>query len=335
VRSFIKFHRRGCTVLVLFVDEGVVAAFHATYGDEHDVQIVSTTPFLPNLKLRDCGAAIFRKELLARWLDDQQRLAHGVAPFRFVMMADTRDVFFQTDPFDPMETLSPAVRNALDTSKDASALFLVAERFDAASVDLYNPIVYGFQERFGGGSCGNRSLHWAFGLQVSPLLKKSYAGWDSHGGAVEPLPVVCSGMYLGTFWAMRDMLFVLSESLVSRVDGDPEACNASPLDQGMFNCLLYGGFQHSKFPHDVVLLNPATQPYTHMFRSDEDIRFGDDASSSDDFSFVRTCPNTPRRWAEGTAAPPSRPYAAVHQADRHGELYFYASEVLVAPKERR
>jgi hypothetical protein len=394
VRTFVKFHKRGCTRLLLFVDEELLAAYQSAYGSEEDVELVSTLPFSASLKLKDCGTVVYRTELLAAWLDSEHEhynsplndapagpAAGGAVvdaapqataaagggtttqssqppppPFRYVMVVDTRDSFFQTDPFEPVADVvrgsSSVPPDSPTTHSPPSAVYLIAERFDQSSIDLYNPIVYEFNERLAGGSCGQPAVHWSFRLQLAPIpppppppgksskrrrQAPAAAGASSTSkGAwapVEPLPVVCLGMLFGTYHAMRDLLHLLAQSMIARIEGEPQMCGV-PIDQGMLNCLVYGGLAHAKYAHDVVLLNPYTQPYTHSFRSNEEIVFGAAAKTSENYKFIQTCPRVPRRFARGPGQSSSlqkrraRPFAVVHQADRHSELYFYATEVL-------
>ncbi|CUE73634.1 Hypothetical protein, putative [Bodo saltans] len=285
-------------------------------------------------------------------------------PYGFVMIVDTRDAFFQGDPFEPVEKIAQSSSESTDAAR--SAVYLIAERFDGSSIDLYYPIVYEFNERLAGASCGQAAVHWSQRLQVAPIptphpttVHRKVSPRGKNGGdleriaaarkgrgewtPVEPLPIVCSGMLFGTYHAMRDLSHLLAESLIARLSEDQQLCGA-PIDQGMLNCLLYGGLAHANFGHDVVLLNPYTQPYTNLFRSHEEMRFGDDANSSFGFKFLQTCSSTPRRFAQvsakkihGTVQSPlqgvSRQFAVVHQADRFSELNFYVTEVLTQNDE--
>eukprot|EP00455_Lapot_gusevi_P017123 TRINITY_DN19054_c0_g2_i3.p1 TRINITY_DN19054_c0_g2~~TRINITY_DN19054_c0_g2_i3.p1 ORF type:complete len:215 (-),score=15.21 TRINITY_DN19054_c0_g2_i3:84-704(-) len=76
--------------------------------------------------------------------------------------------------------------------------------------------------------------------------------------------------------ATRHLLaFEAADGATEAVDASheiPSACGTSN-DQGMLHCLGMGGFDNVRFPHDVVMLNPDTHPYTHMFRFPSDIQF--------------------------------------------------------------
>lgn len=387
VRSFVKFHKRGCTKLLLFVDEELLPSYQAAYGTLEDIEVLSTRPLMSSLKLKDCGVAVFRTELLARWMDSNSEVeerdrtaATGEAvgqspqgtatpqpsgqrttppPYRYVMMVDTRDTFFQSDPFKHVEGLSQKSSSAKVASPSRSVVFVVAERFDAASLDLYNPIVFDFHERLAGASCGLAAVQWSYRLRVAPIPTPSSVDRAAHKGgtnkvdadgrargavgsgewaAVEPLPIVCLGLMFGTYDAVRDLLHLLAESLVARIVDDPQLCGVN-IDQGMLNCLLYGGLAHANYAHDVVLLNPYTLPYTHGFRSYDEIAFGKDAVSSSGYKYLQSCQKTPRRSGRYDRPTESSPlaqhhhFAVVHQADRMPETYFYATEVLTQSEE--
>ncbi|CUE73627.1 membrane-associated protein, putative [Bodo saltans] len=363
VNTFAKFHRRGCTKLLLFVDEERLASYHRAYGHYEDVDVISTDAFLSSLKLKNCGTNVYRVELFAAWLQQQQQGEGNLTPpYHYVMMVDTRDSVFQTDPFDPLPEIAQRVSSSLPSSSSrllnstaaatthhhSPAVFLVAERFDAASIAIEDPTFFEFHEKHTSESCGRAAFHWSFRLKLSPVLAPQGFAHKRRRDAdgltpVDPLPIVCLGMLFGTYHAMQDLLQLLGESLIARIENDARMCGAL-MDQGMLNCLLYGGLSHAKFAHDVVLLNPYTQPYTHAFRTKSEIFFGNDAASSNNFQFLQTCPHSPKHNDVSFATPPnhdddypkSRPYAVAHQADRTPGLEFYTSLVLPrgAPGDR-
>jgi hypothetical protein len=113
---------------------------------------------------------------------------------------------------------------------------------------------------------------------------------------------------------------------------------------GMLHCLGMGGFDNAQFAHDVVMLNPDTHPYTHMFRYESFIQFnapGAPRGSDDRFgnAFVYPCAESQRSELQRNSSSSLRergmtlpkrplPYSVIYRSERAPEYNAYVTEIL-------
>jgi hypothetical protein len=347
VNTFAKFHTRSCTQLYLFVEDQQRAAYNATFGGEPDVVIVAIDALRSTLRLRSCGVVHWRKELLHEWLLLKERSEEDAHWLRYVMVVDTRDAHFQADPFEPLRTMVPEVRGRLDAVKRSSpraagagVLYLLPERFEAGSASFLDSVMFVLRDR-SVETCGDGAYQWGLQQPLRPLLPavmdRAEAESQLRGAyPLEALPYLSTALYFGDYAAMKATLKLMTDSMGACASGS-SPCGTSN-DQGMLHCLGMGGFDSVKFAHDVVMLNPDTHPYTHMFRYSSFIQFYEPGAQASPGhlgnAFVYPCAESQRSrsFNKGRVtvneSDQVAPYAVVHESEYEPEYHFYIAESL-------
>ncbi|CUG38882.1 membrane-associated protein, putative [Bodo saltans] len=337
VNTFAKFHRRSCTQLYLFVDEGQRGAFNATYGGEPDVVIVGIDALRSTLKLQSCGVVQWRKELFYEWLLLKERSEEDANWLRYVMVVDTRDAHFQADPFEPLRAMVPEVQRRLErvqrsSTPAAGVLYLVPERFEPSTETFFDAATFVLRERIS-DSCGDAAYQRGLEQPLTPLLPAALQS-SGEGYPLSSLPYLSSALYFGDYCAVKASLSLMVQSMSATATTTP--CGTSN-DQGMLHCLGMGGFDNVRFPHDVVMLNPDTHPYTHMFRFPSDIQFYEPGAprGRQANAFAFPCARSQRSKifgnlrvslddTDGDVAP----YSVIHETEYAPDHHFYVTDVL-------
>ena len=313
------------TVLVLFVSDaaayaqalgGNVTTAAGRPNGQARVELVDVAQLMPLVKLaQHCGPAEYRFELLAVWLtsppppsqlsNGEQKSGGGggkrrnVDRFDYLLLIDSRDAFFQADPFSALRAdFVPSVAATTDSPSpsqlDRPRDFVVdiAEAFYAGSEDLILSVVYGKNQEWLKTVCGKscfvhvteRTLGSGGGsnLTLSPL-----------GG--EAMPFVNSGQVLGSAQGMLDLFVLMSDSMHSGWD-DRRSCLP---DQAVMMLLFAGGFSVARFPHLVGFLTAERSRFRNLAASPSHLRW-----------------NENRRLVNCNG----EVYAVVHQLDRHPNL---------------
>ncbi|CUG38741.1 Hypothetical protein, putative, partial [Bodo saltans] len=227
---------------------------------------------------------------------------------------------------------------------DAGVLYLLPERFEAGVASFFEAGIFELQRQRVSDSCGADAFDWGLNVSLAALLPiDASSSSEAHAAHVsrplETLGLINSGLYFGDYTAMKAALKLLADSMAgcgsSNVSTSTTACGTSN-DQGMLHCLGMGGFDNVRFPHDVVMLNPDTHPYTHMFRFESFIQFyepGTPREVNDRFenAFVYPCTKSVRTQISRRKSDDHisvGPYAVVHQAEYESHYNFYVMEKL-------
>lgn len=333
LNTFRKYHTEGCTKLYLFVLAEHVEAFS---HEGPDVIPVSVSKYRDGLlRTAKCKLLKTRKEIIYLWLKENlisqiKTASSGTAirPFRYAMMIDSRDLFFQADPFESIARIDAALRQS-STSSSSNA----NSRDDEGSgFMLFPPEVAWFGEMewtFRGGFAFN--MRWvleAFGysfthrmfrevLPVTKCLNLHNKSRSDDAAAFPctslPIPIICGGIYAGTAMAMLDFLKLLVNAMSARPAKQQDCHN----DQGMMNGLLGGGgFALAGFPHQILLSNPYSTWATHRPRRGT-VRWafeeGEDDIKNNAKNVTRPLPQLQNCHGE--------PYAVVHQLDRFPAIW--------------
>jgi hypothetical protein len=234
--------------------------------------IVDTQLYLPTMASKHCGPAEHRCEVMYRWLRDDP-VAHTFGHF---FMIDSRDVYFQRDPFEALFAM-PEYRAVMKAgAEDAEFVGDVPEELLLGSEDTVYPWLT------------HHVAGWisiTFNKNVYRLLEPLTIGPLKEG-----MPLVNSGLMFGTRRAVRDFLYTVSET----VNTVQPWCIA---DQVVLWALVGGAFALAGFPYRFVLMNPESTPFRNCPRGSFSIRF-----AGEDNRFLVNSRN--------------ESYAIVHQLDR-------------------
>ena len=280
VSSFLRYHshRRGCTKLVLFVEH--VDKNRELKKHNPDVILVSMPDWKRKMRLAHCQYAIMRPELLYLWLKEEgSKLNPG-----YVFAVDSRDTFFQQDASIALLTLIEPLK--LEIADHGGQFFaVIPEAHYSGVADVFNDAPFTWHRQW---------LHEIFGVRFHRAFSTLRLPRTE-----DPFPILCSGLYLGTFAAMLDGLFLFARTI--------DTLGYCAPDQGVFNGMVAAGFGISGYPHASLLLNPYRTPFTQNLRRQYDVRWNTSTKE------VVNCNG--------------EPYAMAHQLDRHKEVWRIAREV--------
>jgi hypothetical protein len=168
---------------------------------------------------------------------------------------DTRDAFFQRDPFAALDDMKSAMDDSLEHTHlqnpehpghlvKHNFLLFPAERFFLGESDFLQNGPYMWNRKW---------IVQTFGLPFYHALSRASIRGD--GGDVM-FPILCGGLYAGSVEAMIDFFDLFVESTL--VLG---GCGTN--DQGLLNGLVAVGLFASRFPHPVFISDPYTSLFTN------------------------------------------------------------------------
>jgi hypothetical protein len=217
-----------------------------------------------------------------RWLRDDP-VAHTFGHF---FMIDSRDVYFQRDPFEALFAM-PEYRAVMKAgAEDAEFVGDVPEELLLGSEDTVYPWLT------------HHVAGWisiTFNKNVYRLLEPLTIGPLKEG-----MPLVNSGLMFGTRRAVRDFLYTVSET----VNTVQPWCIA---DQVVLWALVGGAFALAGFPYRFVLMNPESTPFRNCPRGSFSIRFaGEDNrflvnSRNESYAIVHQLDRSQNAWSQSHA----------------------------------
>ena len=276
VATFLRFSNAACTVFVIFAtNRSVYADVLEQYPQR--VMMVNMSAYLPTMGGKDCGPGEHRAEAWYRWISQDP----AAAEFGHFFMIDSRDVYFQRDPFDALFAM-PEYATVLQPAGEFVGD--VPEEFLFGSEDTVFPFFHHIVAGW---------VNSSFNKTVYDILQPL-----TIGGVSEGLPLINSGMMFGTAAAVRDFLEILSGTVMSILPW----CIA---DQLILTLLYAGVFQVCGFPHKVVLLNPESTPFRNLPRGQASLRFNGRFvvnSLNETYAIVHQMDRYPEMWKMTFAA---------------------------------
>jgi hypothetical protein len=322
LNTFDKHHTKGCTKLYLFVQAEHVEAFS---HEGPDVIPVSVNKYREGfLRTAKCKLLKTRKEIIYLWLKENlldqvsraSTSAGALRPFRYAMMIDSRDLFFQADPFESIARIDAALQRSSNAGTETGGFMLFPPEASA-----FGEMSWSFR---GGFEFNMRWVLEAFGfsytqrmfreiLPVTKCLNLHHSESSASSATVFPctslpLPTICGGIYAGTALAMLDFLKLLVNAMSSRPAKQQDCHN----DQGMMNGFLGGGFALAAFPHQILLSNPYSTWATHRPRRGT-VRWAATEGGDVNNNTTMSLPLLQNCHGE--------PYAVVHQLDRFPSIW--------------
>jgi hypothetical protein len=230
VRLFLSTFRRSrdprCTTLYVFVKDPAAWEQEAFGG----VRVVDQRGYEPRLKTNLCPAPEMRSELMLQWL-----MQHGGAEeIGSVMVVDTRDLFFQRDPFAGYGEAVEAL------PRGEAALVFPVEGYPLQFADWMARRSF------------TTNSGWLSDTYGTRFVKRLAAA--SLPCSNDSFPVINSGMYFGTVEAMLQLLFMLAELVHASGECRP--------DQPILMGLVAGLARTAGLNASMVLLNPFDSLYT-------------------------------------------------------------------------
>lgn len=283
--SFYKHHRKGATKLALIVASPALEDLRRTGGvltSSEDVLLVDVSAYSNQTLLGKCPVVLSRIEVIRNFLKDQKL----IPCVNRVMLVDSRDSAFQRDPF---ENVDSDVVGSVSRSLRMNTSYIVfpSERYFLSQHDfiMYGPHI--LNRYWIGQTFGYRFFYKLLrdNVEVSTAPKVS--------GTRTTFPILCGGLYYGTFDAVYDFLDVFVATAVAL-----GGCSVN--DQGLLVALVAVGLGESRFPHEVWLADPYTTHCTNGPRGGLDI-------VRDTNGRIVNCHN--------------EPYAVLHQFDRHKAVW--------------
>ena len=221
VNSFLRSCNRRCTDLVLFIN-GPRPPYpswdRVVWVDMSDFQLTERP---------QCNPTESRMEYFYLWLVRNGGLHYGM-----VAIVDVRDVFFQDDPFSSLLSWSQWPKVAATPEW----ILLPSESLSISSRSAFLPKAFHFYKMW---------QDVVFGRTYRRLLSN---GTLPTG---EALPIVNSGLLVGTAQAATELLAVMYELLLPTVNGT--VCG---VDQSLLTMLVYTGLHAAGFAPPVWIANP-------------------------------------------------------------------------------
>ena len=306
ILSFFASADTTCTDLVLFVNaipEGLDARFR------HSV-IWELIPDYPVEVRKGCPAVETRCEVYRAWLLRSSTFNYGM-----IFLTDVRDVFIQADPFKSLfgpksrfvkhlratssspSSSSSTPLNVTDEDGDREFLYIPPESYLTST---WSDFVFWPHVMFQSWMDGIFGASYRQEIQHTTLrgaVPSTNSVRDDEEELSEPLPIICSGLYMGT-----------SRALLQALDAMLEVFRVTPCwfgaDQAILTGMVYDGFRLAGFSHDIFLANPEYSVFHNGIQRHHDVLWRD--------GYFVNCDG--------------EPYSLVHQVDggRHPWMWTHA-----------